>query len=108
MADQGYPLEVSVREVIKEVMSLTCENFTDLGRAIGMSGALVGRRQSGVTQWGVPELGRLGEHWGIPASCLLTNLKTVLTALPEQRVAQLRAAKGHQPVPFKPSTVVAA
>ena len=108
MADRGYPLEASLREVIKEVLSLTCENHTDLGRAIGMSGTLVSRRQSGSTQWSVSELGRLAEHWGIPPGVLLAGLKAALLALPEERVAQRRAAKGHQPVPFKPSTPVAA
>jgi hypothetical protein len=108
MADRGNPLEVRLREVIKEVLSLTCETHTDLGRAIGLSGALVGRRQSGATQWSIPEVGRLAEHWHIPPECLLAGLDPVLTALPEKRVAQLRAAKGHQPVHFKPPTPVAA
>ncbi|WP_326581603.1 helix-turn-helix domain-containing protein (plasmid) [Actinacidiphila glaucinigra] len=110
MADRGHPVEVELRKVIRTVLSLTCETNTDLGRAIGLSGALVGRRLSGTTQWSVPELGKIATHWGIPPSCLLSDLSDVLTALPEDRVAQLRAAKGHQPVHFKPpvTAVVAA
>ncbi|MDF3302937.1 hypothetical protein K388_06689 [Streptomyces sp. KhCrAH-43] len=108
MTDRDDSVEVRLRGVIKEVLSLTCETHTDLGRALGMPGRLVARRQAGTTQWSVPELGQLAGHWNIPPWCLLSDLPDVLLALPEKRVAELRGAKGHQPVHFKPPTPVAA
>jgi hypothetical protein len=108
MTDRDDPVEVRLRGVIKEVLSLTCETHTDLGRAIGMEGRLVARRQSGSTQWSVPELGLLASHWDIPPWCLLSDLRSVLAELPEKRVAELRGAKGLQPVHFKPPAPVAA
>lgn len=108
MTDRDDPVEVRLRGVIKEVLSLTCETHTDLGRALEMPGRLVARRQNGTTQWSVPELGRLASHWSIPPWCLLSDLPSVLAELPEERVAELRGAKGLRPVHFKPPAPVAA
>ncbi|MFD8666594.1 hypothetical protein ACFV1U_14475 [Streptomyces microflavus] len=108
MNDREDPVEVRLRGVIKEVLSLTCETHPDLGHAIGMPGRLIRRRQNGTTQWSISELGKLADHWNIPPSCLLSDLDGVLAELPEERVAELRSTKGFQPVHFKPSAPVAA
>lgn len=104
---QGDPDEL-LRTIVREVRSITCESNADLGRAIGMSGALVGRRQAGTTQWSVREIGALAAHWHIDRWWLHARLEEVLRELPEERVAELRALKGYQPVPFKPPRPVAA
>ena len=91
---QRHPIEVMLRASIDAVRAVTGETFTDLGAAIGLSVALVGRRQRGVTPWSVAELGRLGEHWQIPPCALISSPSDALAELPPARVAELRTARG--------------
>lgn len=98
----------TVRVIIKHVMSLTQETYVDIGMAIGMRPAVVGRRQSGTTKWTVDELGCLARHWGVPLWCLFTDVQRVLHEMDVDRVTELRAAKDLAPLHFKPPTPIAA
>ncbi|MFB7836222.1 hypothetical protein [Streptomyces sp. NPDC056056] len=98
----------NVRVIIRHIQSLTQETYVDLGAAIGMRGLLVGRRQNGSTDWSVNELGRIARHWGFELSCLFTTVKDAVAAMDEERLTELRAAKGLSPLDLKPSTPVAA
>lgn len=98
----------NVRVIIRHIRSLTQETHVDLGTAIGMKGLLVGRRQNGSTDWSVNELGRIARHWGLELSCLFTDVKLAVAAMDDERLTELRAAKGLGPLHFKPSTPVAA
>src|SRR5437879_4156184 len=107
MPEHRHPVEGALRATIASVLAVTGETHTDLGKAIGLSVALVGRRQRGVTPWSVAELGRLAEHWGIPPFSLLSDPRDTLAALPPERVAHLRTARG-LPAHFGPKAPVAA
>jgi len=94
VSEQRHPIEVMLRASIDAVRAVTGETFTDLGEALGLSVALVGRRQRGVTPWSVAELGKLGEHWGIPPCALISSPSDALAELPSERIAELRTARG--------------
>jgi hypothetical protein len=93
MSEQPHPAEDALRATIRSLLAVTGETHTDLGREIGLSVTLVGRRQRGTTPWSVAELGRIAEHWGIPCSLLFSDPRTALASLPEERVTELRTAK---------------
>ncbi|WP_331725924.1 helix-turn-helix domain-containing protein [Streptomyces sp. NBC_00470] len=106
-----HTLEGRVRENIKAVRDVTGEHHTDIGRVLGLSVAVVGRRQCGETRWAVAEVELLAEHWRIEASLMFSpEAAKVVAALPRARVEQLRAAKRRRrlPAPTRSKTPVAA
>jgi len=104
MPEQRHPIEVTLRASIDAIRAVTGETFTDVGAAIGLSVALVGRRQRGVTPWAVAELGRLAEHWEIPPCSLISSPADALAELPQWRVNELRRGRGLAPYPTMPAT----
>ncbi|MFH8260506.1 hypothetical protein [Streptomyces roseolus] len=108
MADGEHAALDDVRAIIRHITSLTHETNVDLGKAISMSPALVGRRQSSQSKWSVDELARVAAHWGLDLWCLFTDVDRVMHELPQDRVTELRAAKGLAPLHFKPPMPVAA
>ncbi|MDT0347558.1 helix-turn-helix domain-containing protein [Streptomyces litchfieldiae] len=94
MGVRGHRVEATVRASVAVVMNATGETLTGLGEVLGLSTALVGRRQRGVTPWTLAELGGLADHWGIPVDCLVAGPTETMAALPAERVAELRQAHG--------------
>lgn len=89
-----HPIEALIRASVAAVTNLTGENLTDVGRAIGLSRALISRRQRGELPWKIADLGRLADHWEIPACALISGPTDALEEMPAGRIDELRAAKG--------------
>ncbi|MET9325085.1 helix-turn-helix domain-containing protein [Streptomyces sp. NPDC003038] len=93
----AHGVESLVRESVSAVLGVTGENWTDLGAAIGLTTDTVSRRQRGYSLWTIADLGRLADHWQIPASSLIAGPTDALSDIKSARVASIRSAKGLPP-----------
>lgn len=94
MGVRRHEVEATVRASVAATMNATGETLTALGVVLRLSTNLVGRRQRGVTPWSLAELGELADHWGIPVQCLVAGPTETLAAMPTDRLAELRLARG--------------
>ena len=94
MAVRRHQVESTARASIAAVLNMTGETHTDIGAVVGLSVTIVGRRQRGTTPWTIAELGLLADHWGIRPHLILAGPSETLAALPVERIAKLRTAKG--------------
>ncbi|MGW6876191.1 helix-turn-helix domain-containing protein [Streptomyces xanthophaeus] len=92
--NSAHQVEALVRGSVAAILNVTGETWTELGAAVGLTTDTVSRRQKGTSAWTIADLGRLGDHWRISPSSLVSGPTEALATLSTERVKSIRSAKG--------------
>ncbi|MFH8642026.1 acyltransferase [Streptomyces goshikiensis] len=88
--EQHHPIELTARQSVDAVRTVTGETLQDLGEILRLRNGLVSRRQRGLISWRLDDLGRLADHWGIPYQSIFAGPEAAVSRLSTDRLAEIR------------------